>query len=90
MLIYAFDVLLVGVLCWLCYKLGYKRAWEKLCRDYIVFHKTTKFRPIRVIMGGTLISDGGRKDLKVKKETKTKEKKHERKHSKNTRKKTSK
>lgn len=84
--------MLVALLCWLCYKLGRKHAWDELCRDYIVFHKTTKFRPIRVIMGGTLISDGGRKDLVAKKETKRKEKNYGKKsvQSKKPRKKTSK
>ena len=79
------NTILVAVLCWLFYKLGKKHAWNELCRDYIVFHKTTKFRPIRVILGGTLISDGGRKDLVVKKETKKKENKYAKKSVKSNR-----
>ena len=69
-------LLLAGLVSLLFYKRGYNDAWEELCRDYIVIHKTSKFRPIKVILGGTLINDEDRKDLFVHKKYNRKEKKH--------------
>lgn len=91
MLMLILDVVFLVVLCWMWYKIGYNRAWEKLCREYIVLHKTTKFRPIRVIVGGTIVDEEAKKNLKVK--LAKKEKEYARKKSnksKNSRKKTSK
>lgn len=36
---YAVQVGLTAALCWFCYKLGQKKAWDYVAENYIAIHK---------------------------------------------------
>ena len=46
------QVLLTVALCWVCYKLGKKAAWNYIAENYIAIHKST-------IVGSILIKNEG-------------------------------
>lgn len=54
------QVLLTVALCWVCYKLGQKTAWNYIAQNYIAIHKST-------IVGSILIKNEGIKGGKHEK-----------------------
>lgn len=49
---YFVQVVLTVALCWFCYKLGKKMAWDYIAENYIAIHKST-------IVGSILIKNEG-------------------------------
>lgn len=42
------QVLLTVALCWVCYKLGQKTAWNYIAENYIAIHKSAVIGPILI------------------------------------------
>lgn len=55
---YAVQVGLTVALCWFCYKLGQKKAWDYIAENYIAIHK-------KCVIGRILVQ----RDTKIKENT---------------------
>lgn len=45
---YVVQVVLTVALGWVCYKLGYKSAWDYITTNYIAIHKSAVIGPILI------------------------------------------